>query len=159
MYPGRPASSELLRSSFVVTKAWTIVSTLISGQILPYFINLIEIKPRTLAELSHLLFHSHLFIKDSTNVSNTVNSLNDVSSYSDVGSLYFLKGCFSAKNYKFSFFIVQFELILMHPFTEFINTSFHACKDFRLILSRYEVSIQLRVICIAMDRYIERLYY
>ena len=57
------------------------------------------------------------------------------------------------------FFIVQFELILMHPFTEFINTSFHACKDFRLILSRYEVSIQLRVICIAMDRYIERLYY
>ena len=63
---------------------------LISGQILPYFINLIEIKLRTLAELSNLLVHSHLFIKDSTNVSNTVNSLNDVSSYSDVGSLYFL---------------------------------------------------------------------
>ena len=43
---------------------------LISGQILPYFINLIEIKLRTLAELSHLLFHSHLFINDSTDVSN-----------------------------------------------------------------------------------------
>ena len=132
---------------------------LISGQILPYFTNLIEIKPRTLAELYQLLLHSHLFVKDSSNVSNTINSINDVSSSSDVGSLYFLKGCFSAKNNKFSFFIVQLEFILMHPFTEFINTSFHACKNFRLILSWYEVSVQLCVICIAMDRYIERLYY
>ena len=31
---------------------------LISGQILPYFANLIEIKPRTLAELSHLLLQA-----------------------------------------------------------------------------------------------------
>ena len=94
----------LVKIKFCCDESMDCCLYLISGQILPYFINLIEIKPRTLAELSHLLFHSHLFIKDSTNVSNTVNSLNDVSSYSDVGSLYFLKGCFSAKNYKFSFF-------------------------------------------------------
>ena len=68
-----------------------------------YFANLIEIKPCTLAELSHLLLHSHLFANNSTKVSNAINSVNDVSSYSDSGSMYFLKGCCSAKNNKFSF--------------------------------------------------------